>query len=60
MEKKYFAGTNIGVEYMLGGWGFHRKGDVRFDWNWTFTRDRKNPITGIGLVAVHSREAKIR
>lgn len=45
----------------MGGFGFHRKkGDVRFDWNITWTRkNSQQPYKGLSLLAVHTRSAKI-
>lgn len=53
------AGTSVPGQYMLGGLGF-RKGIVRFDFNFTFTRNRTDPFRHIGLLAVHDRDAFIR
>lgn len=36
-----------------------REGDVTFDWNFTFTRNRTDPFRQLGLLALHNRDARI-
>lgn len=55
----YLEGTNIQIEYILGGFNF-RKGRVAFDFNFTLTRNATNPIQRVGLLALHTRDARIR
>lgn len=58
-EVEYLEGTNIPVQYVLGGYTFP-KGRISFDWNFTFVRNSTNPFRRIGLLALHNREARIR
>lgn len=58
-EPIYFEGTNIPVQFMLGGYTF-RQGRVAYDFNFTFTRNASDPFRRIGLLALNSREARIR
>ena len=60
-EKKenYLNGTNIPVTFMLGGYTM-KEGTVKFDWNFTLTRNRTNPFRRIGLLALHNNDARIR
>lgn len=43
---------------MLGGMSFPM-GRITYDFNWTFVRN-ESEIRNIGLLVVHSRQAKIR
>ena len=52
------AGNDIPVSFMLGGYTM-REGDVYFDWNFTFTRNRSDPFKRLGLLAVHNKDARI-
>lgn len=51
--------TTAPAQYMLGGMIF-RKGRVSFDFNFTFTRNRTDPLRHIGLLVAHDRDAFIR
>ena len=59
-EKKenYLNGTNVPISYMLGGYTM-REGTVKFDWNFTYLRNRTDPLKSIGLLALHNYDAKI-
>jgi hypothetical protein len=53
-DVEYLAGTNIPVQYVLGGYTFP-KGRISFDWNFTLTRNATDPFRRIGLLALHDQ-----
>ena len=57
-NETYLKGTNVPVSFMLGGYTL-REGTVKFDWNFTLTRNRTEPFRRIGLLALHNYDAKI-
>lgn len=58
LAQNYLAGTDIPVSYMLGGYTMN-EGTVKFDWNFTLTRNRTDPFRRIGLLGLHNYDARI-
>ena len=50
---------DIPASFMLGGMPFPT-GRITFDFNFTFVRNSSIPLRHIGLLVLHSRQAKIR
>ena len=59
VPEKLFSDTKVPASWMMGGMRF-KKGRLAFDFNFTFTRNKTDPLRKIGLLVVHDRQAIIR